>query len=158
ARPGARDRLRASARAARRLVGRQLMASEFDQYVSNYRDIINQNAAITGETFEYFIGVRLGLVQRALAESGRPEPRRILDFACGVGATETQLRARFPASQLDGIDDSKESLKAAESLAIPNTRFHDWQGERLPFDDASFDLIYSNGTFHHIPHERHPAI
>jgi ubiquinone/menaquinone biosynthesis C-methylase UbiE len=134
------------------------MASEFDQYVSNYRDIINQNAAITGENFEYFIGLRLGLVQRALEKSGHPEPRRILDFGCGVGATETQLRARFPSSRLDGIDDSKESLKAAESLAIPNAQFHDWKGERLPFDDASFDLIYSNGTFHHIPHERHPAI
>lgn len=134
------------------------MASEFDAYAGNYRDIINKNAAITGETFEYFIGLRLGLVQEALRTAGAASPKRILDFGCGVGATETELRERFPEAKLEGVDDSKESLRAAEALAIPEASFHLWDNQRLPFDDGSIDLVYSNGTFHHVPHERHPLV
>ncbi len=132
--------------------------SEFDQYASTYRDIINQNSAVTGESFEYFIGVRLSLVQQALARDGRPAPARILDFGCGIGATETQLRERFPQARLDGVDSSRESLNAAESLGLRDATFTFSESDTLPFAEASFDLVYSNGTFHHIPHEKHPKV
>jgi SAM-dependent methyltransferase len=142
------------------------MASEFDRYVEDYKEIIDRGAALTGETFEYFIDLRLGLLAGEMEAAGAPAPLRILDFGCGIGATEKSLRARFPGSQIDGIDESAESIKAAEALGLPGVTFHLAPGDlargevpfRLPFDADSFDLVYSNGTFHHIDHARHGAI
>jgi SAM-dependent methyltransferase len=133
--------------------------SEFDAYAASYRDIINRGAAITGESFEYFIGVR---VRRVVAELGGPgaasRTRRILDFGCGIGATEQVLREHFPDAELHGVDESARSLEAADSLRMPRTWFHRVGGHVLPFDSGFFDLVYSNGTFHHIDHARHATV
>jgi SAM-dependent methyltransferase len=129
--------------------------SEFDQYARSYRDVINQHAAITGETFEYFIDLRLRLLVNALAG---PAPRNVLDFGCGSGGTEQAMGKLWPQADIDGIDPSPESIEAARKLGLPRTRFHVSVGTELPFADGSHDVIYSNGTFHHIEHSDHPAI
>ncbi len=134
------------------------MPSEFDQYVESYKEIIDRGAALTGETFEYFIGLRVGLLARELEAAGARAPETILDFGCGIGATEKVLRERFPAAAIHGVDASEESLKAARALALRDVTFHLSGSDRLPFADGSFDLIYSNGTFHHIDHGKHAAV
>jgi SAM-dependent methyltransferase len=134
------------------------MPSEFDQYVRDYKEIIDRGAALTGETFEYFIELRVDLLTRELEAGGARLPGRILDFGCGIGATEKVLRDRFPSASIDGVDESPESLKAAGALALRDVTFHLSESERLPFPDGSFDLIYSNGTFHHIDHGKHAAV
>jgi SAM-dependent methyltransferase len=134
------------------------MAAEFDQYVRNYRDIINERAAITGESFEYFIALRLRLLDGALRSSGVQAPRAILDFGCGIGATAATMREQFPNASVAGIDPSPESIRAAEALGVRDARFHVGDGESLPFPSATFDVVYSNGTFHHIDPARHPRI
>jgi ubiquinone/menaquinone biosynthesis C-methylase UbiE len=134
------------------------MASEFDQYVDTYKDIINRGAAITGESFEYFIRLRLRLVAEELIDAVEPPPARILDFGCGIGETEKALRKRFPEAKIDGIDSSPESIKAAKGLGLPDVTFHYSDHTSLPFPAGSFDLIYSNGTFHHIDHREHPDV
>jgi SAM-dependent methyltransferase len=134
------------------------MASEFDQYVRDYKEIIDRGAALTGESFEYFIELRVDLLAREIAAAGAPSPLRILDFGCGIGATEKVLRDRFPGALIEGVDSSAESLRAAEALGLRDVKFHFAEGESLPFPDASFDLIYSNGTFHHIDHGKHGAV
>jgi ubiquinone/menaquinone biosynthesis C-methylase UbiE len=134
------------------------MPSEFDQYVGSYKDIINQRAAITGERFEDFIELRVRLFDADRIAVGSPAPRAILDFGCGIGATAEILRRRFPGARLQGVDSSLESIRAAESLQVPEATFCLSEGASLPFADRAFDLIYSNGTFHHIDHALHPAI
>ncbi len=134
------------------------MASEFDQYVESYREIINRGAALTGETFEYFIGLRLNLLRAELGSLGEPSPRRILDFGSGIGATLAQIREQFPRASLDGIDSSLRSVEVAEKLRLPDTRFHHSDASELPFAAGTFDLVYSNGTFHHINPEQREAI
>lgn len=133
--------------------------AEFDQYVDDYRDIINRGARITGESFEYFIGVRLALVRAALAADNLLRSGlRVLDFGCGIGATAQQMREHFSEPEIQGLDTSPESVKAAEGLSVPRARFTSYNGGRMPFDDASFDVVYSNGTFHHIPHAEHDLV
>jgi ubiquinone/menaquinone biosynthesis C-methylase UbiE len=134
------------------------MASEFDQYVRDYKEIIDRGAALTGESFEYFIELRVDLLAREIEAAGAPTPLRILDFGCGIGATEKVLRDRFPGARIEGVDSSAESLRAAEAIGLRDVKFHFAEGESLPFPDASFDLIYSNGTFHHIDHGKHGAV
>jgi SAM-dependent methyltransferase len=135
------------------------MPTEFDAYAASYAEVINRSAAMSGESFEYFIGVRVALVVDELGGlTAGSRAKRILDFGCGIGATEQVLRGAFPDAALHGVDESLESLKAARALDIPGATFHHGDSPRLPFEDASFDLIYSNGTFHHIDHGRHPSV
>jgi ubiquinone/menaquinone biosynthesis C-methylase UbiE len=134
------------------------MGSEFDQYVRDYKEIIDRGAALTGESFEYFIELRVDLLAREIEAAGAASPLRILDFGCGIGATEKVLRERFPGARIEGVDSSAESLRAAEAIGLRDVKFHFAEGESLPFPDASFDLIYSNGTFHHIDHGKHGAV
>src|ERR1017187_596688 len=134
------------------------MPSEFDSYVQDYKAIIDRGAALTGETFEYFIELRVDTLAGELAATGAGAPLRILDFGCGIGATEKILRDRFPAASIHRVDASAESGKAADSMGLRDGPFHFPKGEPLPFEDGAFDLVYSNGTFHHIDHGKHPAV
>jgi SAM-dependent methyltransferase len=134
------------------------MSAQFDQYVQTYKDIINRGSAITGESFEYFIGVRLDLVLGDWQRAGRPSPGAILDFGCGIGATAPLMRERFPGASIVGVDESPASIRAAESLGVPGASFLVAPGVPLPLASESFDIVYSNGTFHHIDHAAHAAI
>ena len=134
------------------------MGSEFDQYVDDYKDIINRNAAMAGGSFEFFVRLRLGLMADELRRAGVPPLRALLDFGCGIGDTTVMMRERFPEASIDGVDSSGESIKHAKNLGVRAATFHYWESGKLPFADAAFDAIYSNGTFHHIEHAEHPAI
>lgn len=134
------------------------MPSEFDGYVESYRDIINRGVAITGESFEYFIDVRLGLVEEELRAAGQASPRAILDFGCGIGATAQAMRRRFPSATLEGIDASARSVEEAAALGLEGAAFRQVERAPFPYADASFDLVYSNGTFHHVDRALHASI
>jgi ubiquinone/menaquinone biosynthesis C-methylase UbiE len=135
------------------------VASEFDQYAKHYVEIIERDTLpITGESFEFFIALRLQLVREELARVQAAAPRAILDFGCGIGITEKLLRDRYPSASIHGVDSSKESLDAATTLGLRGTFFHFSNSGELPFPEGSFDLIYSNGTFHHIDHTQHLTI
>lgn len=134
------------------------MDAKFDQYADDYKQIINRVAHLTGETYEYFAELRVNLMKDRLVKQAAAQLNRILDFGCGVGLTEVLIRNAFPEAELFGFDESAESVKAAQELEIPRSSFLASNSATLPFEDAMFDVIYSNGTFHHIGHEKHAAI
>jgi ubiquinone/menaquinone biosynthesis C-methylase UbiE len=134
------------------------MEAEFDKHATSYRDLINQGAWITGEKYEDFIERRLDLLANDRRTLGLGQPSTILDFGCGIGATAEALHRRFPGARIDGVDASPDSIGVAAASAISNAHFQVSEGVALPFPDNTFDLIYSNGTFHHIDHGRHPRI
>lgn len=131
------------------------MAAEFDQYARDYKNIINKYAAASGESLEFYIELRIRLMKESLAAAGAPTPARILDFGCGIGVTEAHLRTHFPHAAIVAIDESEESIHAAEKLGLDNVRFAVSRDASPPAGEEPFDLVYSNGTFHHIDHARH---
>jgi SAM-dependent methyltransferase len=73
-------------------------------------------------------------------------PRRTLELGCGTGHWVDQLRTAGHAAA--GIDPSRGMLhKAVAKLATPG--FALARGERLPFADASFELVYAINAVHH---------
>jgi SAM-dependent methyltransferase len=65
---------------------------------------------------------------------------RALDFGCGIGRFVPLLAAY--ARQVDGVDRTPEMLEIARASGrIPKNRAHLWRDGRLPFDDATFDVI-----------------
>jgi SAM-dependent methyltransferase len=88
---------------------------------------------------------------------GRLEPgERVLDLGCGAG-TDSLVAAQMvgPEGHVTGIDMTPEMLgkarSAAEELGADNVEFVESEAERLPFPDASFDVVISNGVIDLIP-------
>ena len=78
-------------------------------------------------------------------------PRRIVDLGCGPGNSTRVLAERWPAAQVQGVDQSAEMLASARH-DLPGC---DWQqadlGDWIP-SPASFDLIFSNAAVQWVPH------
>ena len=128
-----------------------MSGADFDQYAGEYRDIINRVSKISGEQFEFFIQLRVGLMKERIAQkTGQLEVLRILDFGCGTGTTERSLKDFFPGAHIYALDSSAESIRAAQEMNIIDATFVHSDGFDLPFPDGFFNLIYSNGTYHHI--------
>lgn len=88
---------------------------------------------------------------------GRPEPgARVLDVGCGAGV-DVLAAARFagPQGSVAGLEFSPHMLDRAEAnlrlTATENATLRQGGAESLPFPDASFDLIISNGVYNLVP-------
>jgi SAM-dependent methyltransferase len=80
----------------------------------------------------------------------KPEDR-VLDVACGRGASAVALALRF-GCHVTGVDFSGENLAAAKAHVAEQgmeqlTTFRQGDAERLPFDDCTFDAIVSECSF-----------
>jgi SAM-dependent methyltransferase len=75
-------------------------------------------------------------------------PRRVMDLGCGIGASVDLFRQSDPEVDWVGVDvgDSQESRQARRDDAT----FVEYDGRTLPYDDETFDLIYSSQVFEHV--------
>ena len=90
-------------------------------------------------------------------ELGRLAPgERVLDLGSGAG-TDSLIAARMVGEQghVTGIDMTSGMLAkaraAAAEMGATNVEFVESEAERLPFADASFDVVISNGVIDLIP-------
>ena len=80
----------------------------------------------------------------------------VLDVGCGAGM-DSLVAAQMvgPAGSVTGVDVTPEMVaKARGSIAemgLGNVRIVEGSAEHLPFDDASFDVVISNGVIDLIP-------
>jgi arsenite methyltransferase len=88
---------------------------------------------------------------------GRLRPgERVLDLGSGAG-TDSLIAVQMVGAEgsVTGIDMTAEMLEKARATAaemgIDNIDFVEGEVERLPFADASFDVVISNGVIDLIP-------
>jgi len=78
---------------------------------------------------------------------------RIMDAACGTGLTGVQLRS-FGYKNVDALDGCPQMIEQAKKKHVYDNITCCMMGEdRLPFDDATYDITMSCGACHlgHIP-------
>ena len=90
-------------------------------------------------------------------ELGRLTPgERVLDLGSGAG-TDSLVAAQMVGDDgsVTGIDMTPEMLakarSAASAMGVGNVEFVESEAEHLPFPDASFDVVISNGVIDLIP-------
>jgi ubiquinone/menaquinone biosynthesis C-methylase UbiE len=89
---------------------------------------------------------------RYLAQPGRPPAPRVLDLGCGAGDSVDLFRSLEARVEWTGAD-IEHSPEVAQRTRT-DARFVTFDGQRLPFADASFDLVYCKQVLEHV---RHPA-
>jgi ubiquinone/menaquinone biosynthesis C-methylase UbiE len=87
------------------------------------------------------------------AQFGDFAGKDVLEIGVGMGADHAEIAKASPRS-LHGIDLTPRAVQhTAERLRLLglHTVVNVADAERLPFDDASFDRVYSWGVIHHSP-------
>jgi len=126
--------------------------SEFDQYSSNYRELLDKSVRITGETGEYFAAYKAKFVAARVAP--RPDCR-ILDYGCGTGLVTQQLKKALPLAPVDGYDVSRESLERMDPALRSQGEFVTSASE-LP---GNYDVVMMANVLHHIePQKRQGTV
>jgi methionine biosynthesis protein MetW len=71
---------------------------------------------------------------------------RILDLGCGYGGILKLIGHHLGANELNGIDIDTEAVNFAKQRGI-NAITLDLEYEKLPYEDSSFDFVFSLGVF-----------
>ena len=108
-------------------------------------------ASVPESAVESFAGVANPWTMGRLAPN-----ERVLDLGSGAG-TDSLVAAQMVGGEghVTGIDMTAAMLVKARSSAaamgVTNVEFVDGEAERLPFPDASFDVVISNGVIDLVP-------
>jgi arsenite methyltransferase len=114
-------------------------------------DYPDELARVPESAVESFAGVANPWVMGRLAPG-----ERVLDLGSGAG-TDSLIAAQMVGHQgsVIGIDMTPEMLSKARAAAVvmgaANVEFVEGEAEHLPFPDASFDVVISNGVIDLIP-------
>jgi ubiquinone/menaquinone biosynthesis C-methylase UbiE len=119
----------------------------FDQNVADYE------SKHYGHGVRSFMTVRQRRVMELVDKLHLSRGAAVLDAGCGPGyLLEALARRGFQVSGMDGSDRMLESAEARLRAAQPDFPFTLKQGdiERLPFEDAQFDLVLSTGVIEYL--------
>jgi ubiquinone/menaquinone biosynthesis C-methylase UbiE len=101
-----------------------------------------------------FDRARQELVSLAKVEPGQ----HILDVGCGTGTLAVMLKRAFSGVQVVGLDPDPKALRRARikaKRAAVSVQFDEGFADELPYQEGSFDRVFSSFMFHHLDeHER----
>jgi len=128
----------------------------FDVFAENYRDTHDKCIKLSGADSNYFSEYKI--VELKNQEKQRTSSS-ILDFGCGDGNSCVYIRKHFENKlAITGIDISSSSIDIANKRKIPNASFKDFDGTKIPYDDNSFDIVFTSMVFHHISFDLHEKL
>jgi SAM-dependent methyltransferase len=126
----------------------------FDPYSDRYDQAVNQAIAFSGLELDFFVRVKaeylLDMLKQHFGSSARID---LLDVGCGIGNYHQYWMGRV--GSISGVDVSKKSVaRAAERN--PGVQYQAYDGEQLPFADASFDAVVTICVVHHVDPPKRP--
>lgn len=106
--------------------------------------------------YDFFVGITMpekSIKQSLIDISFLTDHATVLDFGCGTATLTMMAKEHRPLVKVTGIDIDKSILnKAAEKINQKglDIKLTDYDGEKLPFEDNSFDRTISCLVFHHL--------
>jgi ubiquinone/menaquinone biosynthesis C-methylase UbiE len=121
----------------------------------------NQTQVVYGELWEslnseYIINETQDVLRRLFVKGGLKidelKEKKIIDVGCGSGRFTIAL-AQMGVKEIVGVDLGESGIKIGEEFArklnLKNIKFIKNDVLSLPFDDESFDFVFSKGVLHH---------
>jgi ubiquinone/menaquinone biosynthesis C-methylase UbiE len=109
--------------------------STWESVAEIYTDTAGQLTALSGQ-FE--LAVEFGLIG---------QNSRVLDLGCGTGLLTDALSK--VAGEVEGVDFADQMISVAQR-SFPHLTFKVANGEQLPYDESTFDVVVCNYTAHHL--------
>ena len=123
--------------------------SEFDSYDNTYEEEIKKSLSGLGVTQDFAAQVKADqLIDIVQERWGKPADADVLDLGCGIGLYGSYLSGTFKF--LSGIDVSSKCVDIAKQNN-PEVNYLTYDGQTIPFEDTSLDVVYVITVMHHIP-------
>lgn len=88
---------------------------------------------------------------RRLLDAIPRKPCALLEVGCGSGRILASIAQKRPKASLFGVDTSKQQILDAQRTH-KSINFRVANGERLPFKDGSFDIVFFSDVLEHVDH------
>ncbi|HCN91956.1 class I SAM-dependent methyltransferase [Hyphomonas sp. UBA5107] len=131
------------------------IARTFDEHEAEYSNTVNDALNFSGLDVDFFTKVKADYIGDLVkSHFGKTSDAQMLDIGCGVGNFHPLLLSRF--ARIDGVDISPSSIERAQSNN-PGVNYQCYDGDRLPFDDDTFDVAITVCVMHHVPPASWPS-
>ena len=111
------------------------------------KEKISRNFSRSASSYDQHALLQKELADKLFDSIGGFKPARVLDIGCGTGYLADKMSQKFPSAKVVGIDIAPGMIEVAKSkYQRANLLFALGDGESLPFDQQSFDLIISNAS------------
>jgi SAM-dependent methyltransferase len=125
------------------------MAALFDSYDKSYDTVVQSSIDFSGLPHSFFMTAKVEVLRDLVAgHFGPGYQMEALDVGCGVGAFHPYVRGLF--RRLCGTDVSAASIARARQ-DNPEVEYQAYDGQVLPYGEASFDLASAICVMHHVP-------
>jgi len=122
---------------------------DFDRYARVYEYDVDRSVSFTGRNSAFYARRKVQILEEIVRPGLGPlQGLSLLDIGCGTGTTDQVLAPRVRS--LHGVDVSMEMLIRAQ-LNVPEAQFTWYDGEHLPFNDGTFDVVVAICVLHHVP-------
>jgi len=129
----------------------QKMDNEFDLFASDYQEKINSSLSVFGQQHDFFVSHKTRKLLQAFSEMGELNKLKVIDVGCGIGLGHAEISESV--GELNGVDVSTESIEIAKSNN-PKAYYETYDGEKLPFENNTFDCAYAICVLHHVPKDK----
>lgn len=93
---------------------------------------------------------RIEAAVQLVAEWAPPDPSRILEIGCGIGASCWRMARAWPKAEVVGADVSSVSIEVAKTcFRLPNLSYRSWVIQENTLS-GKFDLVLLMDTYEHI--------
>jgi len=118
-----------------------MATTDYDENVERYQHEMDRAVSFAGRSHDFFTQAKADeLVRLACRAFGDTHELRALDVGSGVGLTHRFLRGVF--ASLTGVDVAVRAVQRATETN-PWARYAVYDGRRLPFEDRTFDLVFT---------------
>lgn len=125
------------------------VAEQFDQYKNSYDDVVNDALEFSGLKVDLFTEFKSAyLIDLITRRFGINSNLNVLDIGCGIGNYHRLIGKQI--AKLHGVDVSPACVAQARERN-PNVAYDCYDGDHLPYADATFDVCFTICVLHHVP-------